>query len=981
MRPKWGRRVLVFSESVLSTHGGVYTFAALYIIVNILLFLGHAVEESRLHNDYRRFTTAIARGSGATINFNMAVVILLASRSTMGILRETPLNMVLPIDKAMPEMHRLVGILILLAGVLHVACHIPWYVIDNPWALGLKAPTALFITGFLLLTLLVIIRLVARPAIYHANYELFFRTHVGGSVLVVVLLLLHGFHRGIANTWKWVVGPIVIYLLDIVLRSFREKRSYLLVSKHSAALQGTSIVKIRLPRVFHFEAGQYAEIKVPQLSRLQWHPFTIASAPHEPEIVFYIKAVGDWTRALYQLFSNRLTSDDAEDIEIHIRGPYGAPAQHVGQFDRVILIGGGVGATPFCSVVKDAHNWITNWSPRHQRREPRRRGRENTRAANINDNEVFASMSFDGSDSSPVTGDHDESLSSHLFTTNVISERLLSGESFVEIEPPRRDTAQKSSGRRAGNSCSTGIKYGDTAPKEGDSLQNKQESDSDTGGNTTMHTARDYLIQIESENGTGSAPPTHSGGSPTDGGVSNKETTEEKRGGRGKRAGERKKAGSRRQIKHDEYEDGERMGTYHENSAGTHHRSMDYMTALHTVYYEDDGDEVFQKSLSMMVTMNFGSVSLVRNMQIKKAQRDVRQGRADSLATLNTEISLNMFKNPRIMFLLYMRSVTVNMLILWILLLRFTVAGATFTFDRFRLFQHGIALYDIVALNAIDLIVTLVLSVLIGLPSLVEMFELGTGPLHGFELFVLMPIGLAGVVVDAMALFGYGKDVDKLFNVFHVFVVWPILTILVLIRLLRVVGERIAQAENVATTHSTTKAVDFFWTAPLADDDRWLVGELNKFTDIRQVRMHRYLTRDKPSQPNNRNDNSESVPTRSLIRTNYGRPNWEEIFNHVAEGCRNNTTIGVFFCGPHSMGRAVQDACMGAMRNSIVRGLQNAARAMRGLEEIFGEAITANEYTGDVCRTTTKSGGEVGGNWGEGRGCNVTIVFKRESFS
>lgn len=974
MRPKWGRRALVFSESVLSTHGGSYTFGALYIITNLLLFLGHAVEEAKLHSNYRRYVTAIARGSGATINFNMAVVIFLASRSTLGLLRETPLSMVLPIDKAMPDMHRLVGGLILLAGVSHISAHVPWYIIDKPWASGLTAPTSLFITGLLLLIFLIIIRLVARPAVYHANYELFFRTHVGGSILVVILLLLHGFHHGVPNSWKWVVAPLIIYTLDVALRTFREKRSYLLVSKHSAALQGTSIVKIRLPRVFHFEAGQYAEIKVPQLSRFQWHPFTIASAPHESEIVFYIKAVGDWTRALYQLFAQRLTNDEGEDIEVHIRGPYGAPAQHVGQFDRVILIGGGVGATPFCSVVKDAHNWITNWVPRHHRRNRDSRGR---RARNPPcQDEIYATMSFGSDDSSQRTSGEDGSDSSHLFTTNVISERLISIGSYDETDI---ETATRRADRGH--------------DKEQKTHEVKQEgkpevAESDTAGTPTMHTARDYLIAIESNGESSTTPSAPSAPSaPTARTVPTlqtlpTETTERKiqveeksKEGHDRRTDKRRT--TFRQVRNDEYEDGqERMGTYHENSAGSHQRSLDYMSALQTVCGEDGGDEIFQKSLGMMVSMNFGSLSLVKNMQIIKAQRDMRQGRADSLATLSTEISLNMLKNPRIMFLLYMRSVTINMLMLWILILRFTIAGAAFIFNEFRVFQDGLALYEAPALTVTDLILTLTLTILVGTPCIVEMLELGSALLHAIDLFVLTPIGLFSVIVDAVALAGHGKQVDQLFNLFHVFVVWPILLILILLRLLHVVGERIAQAENMTTTHSTTKAVDFFWTAPLREDDQWLVNELQKYSDLSRVRMHRYLTR---SSAEDEAANGASS-ARTNIRTNYGRPNWEEIFNTVAERCANNTTMGVFFCGPHTMGRAVQDACMNAMRNSIVRGLQNAARGMRGLEEIFGEAITTNEYTGDVYRPTSKHG-RTTGNWGGSRGCNVTIVFKRESFS
>eukprot|EP00168_Porphyra_purpurea_P000134 TRINITY_DN10176_c0_g1_i1.p2 TRINITY_DN10176_c0_g1~~TRINITY_DN10176_c0_g1_i1.p2 ORF type:complete len:155 (+),score=30.32 TRINITY_DN10176_c0_g1_i1:104-568(+) len=69
------------------------------------------------------------------------------------------------------------------------------------------------------------------------------------------------------------------------------------------AAGGDCILCLRFPRAFDYVAGQYAELCVPAISRIEWHPFTIASAPHESEMVFYIKRNGDWTAALYELFA------------------------------------------------------------------------------------------------------------------------------------------------------------------------------------------------------------------------------------------------------------------------------------------------------------------------------------------------------------------------------------------------------------------------------------------------------------------------------------------------------------------------------------------------------------------------------------------------------------------------------------------------------------------------------------------------------
>lgn len=68
---------------------------------------------------------------------------------------------------------------------------------------------------------------------------------------------------------------------------------------------------------------------------------------------FYIKAVGDWTKQLHQSFTERLHGKTSIPLKVLIRGPFGAPAQHVWGYQRVVLISGGVGATPFASICKD----------------------------------------------------------------------------------------------------------------------------------------------------------------------------------------------------------------------------------------------------------------------------------------------------------------------------------------------------------------------------------------------------------------------------------------------------------------------------------------------------------------------------------------------------------------------------------------------------------------------------------------------------
>lgn len=175
---------------------------------------------------------------------------------------------------------------------------------------------------------------------------------------------------GALYTYKWIAAPVALYVLDRGLRTLQTHRGVvsLLPDDHFAMrMVSPSVARLALPRVFSWSPGQYAELRIPSLSRTQWHPFTIASAPHEEHMVFFIKSGGDWTNALVdhvRAAAGDLSGDRSMDnpppthLDIHVRGPFGAPAQHTGQYSRVLLVAGGVGVTPFLSVAKDADRVI-----------------------------------------------------------------------------------------------------------------------------------------------------------------------------------------------------------------------------------------------------------------------------------------------------------------------------------------------------------------------------------------------------------------------------------------------------------------------------------------------------------------------------------------------------------------------------------------------------------------------------------------------
>lgn len=58
-------------------------------------------------------------------------------------------------------------------------------------------------------------------------------------------------------------------------------------------------------RGFKMAAGQYIFLQCPSISQLEWHPFTLTSAPEEDYFSVHVRSVGDWTEALFSAFGTK----------------------------------------------------------------------------------------------------------------------------------------------------------------------------------------------------------------------------------------------------------------------------------------------------------------------------------------------------------------------------------------------------------------------------------------------------------------------------------------------------------------------------------------------------------------------------------------------------------------------------------------------------------------------------------------------------
>ncbi|KAI8564867.1 hypothetical protein RHMOL_Rhmol03G0216100 [Rhododendron molle] len=93
-------------------------------------------------------------------------------------------------------------------------------------------------------------------------------------------------------------------------------------------------------------------INVPGISKLQWHPFTITSNNNtdQDRLSVVIKSTGSWSRLFYQQLSQPIPPDH---LEVSVEGPYGPASTHFFRHDTLVLISGGSGITPFCSIIRE----------------------------------------------------------------------------------------------------------------------------------------------------------------------------------------------------------------------------------------------------------------------------------------------------------------------------------------------------------------------------------------------------------------------------------------------------------------------------------------------------------------------------------------------------------------------------------------------------------------------------------------------------
>jgi respiratory burst oxidase len=188
----------------------------------------------------------------------------------------------------------------------------------------------------------------------------------------------------------WLAFPTLLVLFE---RAWRFLRGFMRVPARVKVLDTDAVLltcKHPKGQDWKYNAGQYILLQVPDISFFQWHPFTVSYCKGDVLHV-HIKFEGDWTTALKDLPEDR-------DIRVGIDGPFGAPAQRFYDYSHSIIIGGGIGITPFSAILADLEDHFTGLSdPWAERRRSRSFSVSRSRSQSRAQSRVRGSTSRPGS--------------------------------------------------------------------------------------------------------------------------------------------------------------------------------------------------------------------------------------------------------------------------------------------------------------------------------------------------------------------------------------------------------------------------------------------------------------------------------------------------------------------------------------------------------------------------------------------------------
>ncbi|MBW0475884.1 hypothetical protein O181_015599 [Austropuccinia psidii MF-1] len=385
-RESTGRR-LIFNLTFWGGHAAIFAYGWHSQVSNPNLFILNLL----------KFSVWTSRGAGIVLGVDGFLLLLPVCRNLITFLRPQ-LAWLMPLDENL-WFHRQVAYSTAFFSMVHTTAHyVNMFMVEKT---QVRANTAVGImytqtgpfTGHVMLVIMVLMYTTAHHSIRKQCFEAFWYTH-HLAFFWLLGLYTHAtgcFVRGGLpgkkvecfgyNTVRFTLISGALYFGERVWREVRARRETQIVGvlMHPS---GTMEIRFRKPG-FKYVPGQWLFLQVAEVSKWQWHPFTISSAPDDPYISIHIRQVGDFTKAVGESLgaTSQLAASLSEAVRkgksgenprnasfvditgvrnaglplIRIDGPYGAPAEDVFGCEMAILVGAGIGVTPFSSILKNIY--------------------------------------------------------------------------------------------------------------------------------------------------------------------------------------------------------------------------------------------------------------------------------------------------------------------------------------------------------------------------------------------------------------------------------------------------------------------------------------------------------------------------------------------------------------------------------------------------------------------------------------------------
>ncbi|KAL1980640.1 hypothetical protein VTN96DRAFT_3891 [Rasamsonia emersonii] len=261
-------------------------------------------------------------------------------------------------------LHRWLGYLCLYLSLIHM---IPFFV-TPVWTDGalpifqMYLPNNIYIygTGIAAFAPLAFLCVHSLPFLRNWAYELFAYVHAPVAAIFLALLIWHC--KSFLSTGNYVYATIAVWVFCYFIRLFYLnwsnplRLSWLIGEESAVTILPENAVKVTIPTQMRWRPGQYVYLRMPGISPLENHPFTIASlcsddfpssyGPEYRDMALVFRPFGGFTRKVLETARRK---GPFKIYRAFLDGPYGGMQRELAAFNDVVFFAGGSGITAIAS--------------------------------------------------------------------------------------------------------------------------------------------------------------------------------------------------------------------------------------------------------------------------------------------------------------------------------------------------------------------------------------------------------------------------------------------------------------------------------------------------------------------------------------------------------------------------------------------------------------------------------------------------------